>query len=281
MDADDLSNETYEAVIVTKIFNSRANNRDFIEKRRILIEEAINFPRGTFEKPEKTVITNFANGKEVYFLKPGKETLRKTPNVHDMFPNVSNNFDRWAFEQIWEYLIKISIIQQAAFKKTLVLLYRLCYFTDHKFIDGKLRYKPYEQILEHITNLEKFVLKDGFIEKFKTSGETNLLEFLYFVDLLAWNEDVKYHSAENKADFTGGSKKNVGRVNTILTIISAPILISKFIDNIIENTNRKGVIDVKLITTTIQKFTKTRGLCILSNKQLIDFLHPYLENWKC
>lgn len=260
-------------IITTSLFNSRANGKDFIEKRTMLIEEAINFPKGTFENPKKIIITKVAN-KEVYFLKPGKETLRKIPNIHDMFPNINNHFDKWAFEQIWEYLIKISIIQQTAFKKVLVLLYRLCFYCDYKILNNKFRYKPSDEILEYISNLEKFVLKAGFQEKFKKS-EVTLLEFLYFIDLLAWNEDVKYHSAESEADFTIKGK-NVGRVNTILTIISAPILISKFINNIVKNTETNGVIDVKLITSTIQKFTKTRGLCILSNKELLEFMKPYL-----
>jgi len=265
-----------QEIITTNLFNSRADGKCFIEKRVALIEEAINFQQGTFENPQKTIVCKITNDKEVYFLKPGKETLRKTPNIHDMFPNVSNNFDKWAFEQIWEYLIKISIIQQAAFKQILVLLYRLCFYTDHGLIDNKLRYKPSTEILEYINNLEKFVLNVGFQEKFKTS-EVGLLEFLYFIDLLAWNEDVKYHNCENKADFTGKYGKDVGRVNTILTLISAPILISKFINNIIESTKAKSVIDVKLITNTIQRFTKTRGLCILSRFDLIEFLQPYLQ----
>jgi hypothetical protein len=265
-----------QEIPTTNLFNGRTNGRDFIEKRVMLIEEAINFPQGTLENPKKSIAAKIDNGKEAYFLKPGKETTRKAPNLHDMFPNVSNDFDKWAFEQIWEYLIKISIIQQAAFKQILVLLYRLCYYTDHKLINNKLRYKPSAQILEHINNLDKLVLKAGFQEKFKTS-EVGLLEFLYFIDLLAWNEDVKYHHSKNKADFTGKYEKKVGRVNTILTIISAPILISKFINNILESTKSKNVIDVKLITNTIQRFTKTRGLCILSKFDLIEFLQPYLE----
>ena len=265
-----------QEIITAIFFNGRANGKDFIEKRAILIEEAINFPQGTREKQKKSVVAKIDNGKEAYFLKPGKETIRKAPNLHDMFPNVSNDFDKWAFERIWEYLIKISVIQQAAFKQILVLLYRLCYYTDHEFINNKLRYKPSAQILGHIDNLEKFVLKAGFQEKFKTS-EVGLLEFLYFIDLLAWNEDVKYHNSKNKADFTGKYGKNVGRVNTIFTIISAPILISKFINNILESTKSKNIIDVRLITNTIQKFTKTRGLCILSKFELVEFLQPYLE----
>jgi hypothetical protein len=267
-------------IITTRLFNNREQGKAFIERRAQLIEEAIRFPQGTYSEQVKTVTSTLPNGKEAYFLKPGKETLRRTPNIHDMSPNVGLNnhsdTDKWAFEQIWEYLIKISIIQQAAFKKVLTLLYRQCYFVDYNLNNGAYRYSPSKEILEYINNLDKFVLKDGFNERFKTS-EIGLLEFLYFVDLLAWNEDVKYHSGTESADFSITTRNNVGRVNTILTIISAPILISKFIVNIIENTKNNGIIDVKLITSTIQKFTKTRGLCILSNKQLAEFLTPYLE----
>jgi hypothetical protein len=261
--------------ICTKIFNSRADGKDFIAKRSMLIEEAIAFEHGNINSQVKTIIAIFDGGKEAYFLKPGKETMRKTPNHHDMLPDVCGNFDRWAFEQIWEYLIKISIIQNAAFKKILTLLYRLCFFVDHQYDrNRKFRYAPSTANLEYINNLEKFVLNDGFQEKFMAS-EVALLEFLYFVDLLAWNEDVKYHSAMNASDFSNYGSK-VGRVNTILTIISAPILISRFINSIVDSAKNNGIIDVKLITTTIQKFTKSRGMCILSNAELLDFLHPYL-----
>jgi hypothetical protein len=266
-----------QEIIATNLFNRRKNGVNFLAQRAELIEEAIKFPMGTFENQKKTVVVTFDDNKDAYFLKPGKETVRKTPNIHDMYPNVAQNFDSWAFEQIWEYLIKISIIQQAAFKKTLVLLYRLCFYVDHNLIDdNRFRYNPSSLIVEYINNLDKFVLRDGFREKFKTS-EVSLLEFLYFVDLLAWNEDVKYHSTGNTANFTDTNRRKVGRENTVMSIIGAPVLISKFIDNVIENTKPNGVIDVKLITTTIQKFTKTRGLCVLSVPQLADFLQPYLK----
>lgn len=265
-------------IIATKIFKS---NKEFIEKRTQLIKEAIAFKSGTIKHPKKHLIYSLPNGKEAYFYKPGKETLRKNPNIHDMFPNIGINgitdTEGWTFEKIWEYLIKISIIQQAAFKKVLVLLYRLCFFMDHKKKGkGKLRYEPSAEILDYINNIENFVLKDGFYEKFKTK-EIRLLEFLYFVDLLGWNEDVKYHITNNKPDFKTRANK-VGRVNTILSIISAPLLISNFIIDIVDKTKSEGVIDVKLITQTIQKFSKSRGICVLSNKELVNFLKPYLEN---
>jgi hypothetical protein len=56
-------------------------------------------------------------------------------------------------------------------------------------------------------------LKDGFTDKFKTK-EIGLLEYLYFIDLIGWNEDVKYHIVGGKPDFKKRDKK-AGRVNTI------------------------------------------------------------------
>ena len=53
-------------------------------------------------------------------------------------------------------------------------------------------------------------------------------------------------------------------------------MISNFILDIIEKTEKKGIIDVKLITSTIQKFAKTRGICVLSNKELLLHLSPFL-----
>ena len=101
--------------------------------------------------------------------------------------------------------------------------------------------------------------------------------FQHFIDLLGWNEDVKYHIVNDKPDFVKYNNK-VGRVNTILTVLSAPLMISNFILDIINKTEKKGIIDVKLITSTIQKFAKTRGICVLSNKELVKQLNPYLEN---
>src|SRR3989338_2040271 len=265
-------------IIKTKIFRS---TDDFILQRSKRIKEAIAFKGCTIENPKKHLISSLPNGKEAYFFKHGKETLRKVPNVYDMSPNVGANgiseTESWAFEKIWEYLIKISIICQSTFKKVLVLLYRDCFLLDHQEIGtGKFRYLPSQEILDYINNIENFVLEDGFMDKFKTK-EIGLLEYLHFIDLLGWNEDVKYHIVNKKPDFKKYQPK-VGRVNTILSVISAPLLISNFILDIIHKTENKGIIDVKLITQTIQMFSNSRGICVLTNKELLKQLTPYLEN---
>lgn len=268
---------TEHDIIKTKIFRS---NKGFILQRAQRIEEAIAFKGGTLTNPKKHLISTLPNGKESWFFKPGKETKRAKPNIHDMSPNVGANglseTENWQFEKIWEYLIKVSIINQVTFKKVLVILYRNCFLLDHLEIGkGKLRYLPSKDLSCYIDKIE-FSLRDGFEDKFKTK-EIGLLEYLHFVDTLGWNEDVKYHIKNSKPYFETGRNK-IGRVNTILSVISAPIMINKFIQDIIHKTKNHEIIDVKLITTTIQKFLKSRGICVLTNKDLLGNLNPYLES---
>jgi len=268
-------NMTEDDIIKTKIFRS---NNNFIYQRSVRIAEAIAFESGTIVEPTKTLISTLPNQKESYFFKPGKETQRAIPNIHDMFPNVgSKNIsetDGFTFEVIWEYLIKISIINQLTFKKVLVLLYRLCFLLDHNEIEkDKIRYSPSPEVLDYISKMD-FALKDGFKDKFK-KNEIGLLEFLHFVDLLGWNEDVKYHIQNGKPYFE--DRKNSGRTNTIISIISVPLMINEFLANIIENVNYVEKIDVRLILSTMQKLSKSRGICVLSHIALQKYLNPYLE----
>jgi hypothetical protein len=269
--------EEYD-IIKTKIFRSTDK---FISQRKKRIKEAIRFKGGTIEEPKKFLISILPNGKEVYFLKPGKETQRKIVNIniHDMFPNVGANSisetGGYSFEIVWEYLIKISIINQITFKKVLVLLYRLCFFIDHQEINGLIRYEPSKEILDYILKID-YSLKEGFKDKFK-KDEIGLLEYLHFVDLLGWNEDVKYHIKDSEPDFQDRTKKNIGRVNTIISVISVPLMINEFLANIIENVNYIERINVRLILSTMQKLSKSRGICVLSHTALQKYLEPYLE----
>lgn len=255
-------------IIKTKIFRS---NEDFLSLRSSRIAEAIAFKSGTITKPKKHIISTLPNG---------KETQRTVPNIHDMFPNVGRNekseTDGFTFEIVWEYLIKISIINQLTFKKVLVLLYRLCFFIDHQETKkGIVRYLPSKEMLDYISKID-FALKEGFKDKFK-KDEIGLFEYLHFIDLLGWNEDVKYHITDSKPDFNDRAKKNVGRTNTIISVISVPLMINDFLANIIENVNYIEKINVRLILSTMQKLSKSRGICVLSHLELQRRLNPYLE----
>lgn len=266
-----------ENIIYTKIQKS---SPEFIYLRKMRINEAISFRSGTTKRPFKTIIAKLSDDKEVYFKKPGKETTRKIPNKYDMQPNVGNKqksyTEGFTFEPLWEYLIKISIINQITFKKVLILLYRICYFIDHKEISkNKLRYYPSQEISDYINKLD-FSLRDGFKDKFK-KYDLELLVFLYFVDILGWNEDVKYHIECGKITFKGKYPVNAGRVNTIKSIISVPLMVNDFLSNIIDNVKHIEKINVRLILATMQKFSKSRGICVMTNKELVEHLFPFLE----
>lgn len=263
--------------LYTDIIKTKSEKENYLYIKNKLITEAVNFPNGTQEEQFFNIIYD-KNGLKVALLKPGKEAKRKTPNIYDMYPYVTFNgkeiTKNFSFGHIWEYLLKVSIIHKGTFIKILVLLYRLCFFYDH----NNYRYEPSKEIYELIINLDKLVLKDGFKDKFNEIEPISLEHFLRFIDILAWNEDVKYNASKGEPYFRNMSESKFGRTNTIISLISAPILISNFIDDIICKTQTGGVIDVKLITSVIQKFTKTRGLCTLSNKELISALEPYIRD---
>jgi len=255
------------------------NDPAYKPKRAQRIAEALAFAGGTADAPNKHVIAALPLGKEAFFMKPGKEAQRENPNIHDMFPGVgkdgANEVATFTFEVIWEHLVEISIINQILFKKVLVLLYRNCFFIDHAADEnGNLRYAPSAEVLDCINKID-YAVRAGFNDKFKKE-KIGLLEFLHFIDLLGWNEDVKYHVANNAADFTA-KNANVGRPNTIISVISVPLRINDFLSNVIENVDRVERINVRLILSTMQQLSKSRGVYPMSHKQLREYLSPYLD----
>ncbi|MCL2140783.1 MAG: hypothetical protein FWH42_03795 [Dehalococcoidia bacterium] len=271
--------DTTECIHTDKIKTKESKER-FLGIKRSLITEAIEFPLGTVAKPKQTLV-NEIDSIDAFFVKPGKEASRKIPNTYDMYPLVIYNqkevTGRFSFEDIWEYLLKIFLIHKGTFAKVLVLLYRLCFYHDHVYKNSKWRYAPSKQVCELIHNLDNLVLKDGFRDKFNEQEPLTIMQLLLFVDLLSWNEDVKYHATKGKPYFNNYSNSKTGRTNTILSLVSAPLLISEFIEDIVDKTKSGGIINVRLITSVIQKFTRSRGICIMSDKELQTALKPYLK----
>jgi len=263
--------------------HTKEEKEKFLEIKRNLISEAVLLPSGVAGKPIKTSINKIC-GVEAAFLKPGKEASRKTPNAYDMYPLVTYGqkevTPKFSFNDIWEYLLKIFLIHKGTFIKVLVLLYRLCYYQDHHYKNNKWRYSPSDELLKLINDLDTLVLKDGFADKFNEPESLTLLQLLMFVDLLAWNEDVKYHAPKGVPYFKNVSESKTGRTNTVISIISAPLLISGFIEDIVTKTQTGEIINVHLITSVIQKFTRSRGLCVLGDAELQKALAPYLKGGK-
>ena len=238
------------------------------KKRERMVREAIRWPKGTLEQPMRYDIASLGNGTKLYFLKPGKETANVSrPNPHDMTPVLGNGQETLRFDQIWAQLSKASLIDLEAFKALLTLVYRNAYLMDHKDIDGNIRYSPEGQVLECISSLEE---KIGRAFPYGVEG------FLRFLDLLGWNEDVKYHTENDEPTFKGRYGSDVGRVNTLLTCIRVPYQTFQLVNDVLDHGNDRENIDFGKVYEVMQQFAKSRGTATPTKAQLLGWLSPYL-----
>jgi hypothetical protein len=247
-----------------------AGSRKLVEIKRLkMIQEALKWSKGTFEKPDKHVISKLPNCLEVYFLKPGKETNNVTrPNPHDMMPVVGNPLHKLRFDEVWSFLSKISLVDFESFKAVLTLVYRNAFLLDHvESQTGVLRYQPSPKIIDFVSEVDK---KAAGVSPF------GLMGLLHFLDILGWNEDVKYHVENNIPTFSGRYDFKVGRINTLLTCIRVPYQASSFVKSCIDTSKVSKEIDFMNLYTIMQQFAKSRGTCTPTQEQLRNWLSPFI-----
>lgn len=236
------------------------------EKRILRIKEALNFPLGTAEAPTHNVI-GIVNGAEVYFDKPGKEYFREgdKQNINDMTPCVGDYYTRYAFKDIWKDLLDISShLSEDSYKKLYVIIYRLAFLIDCKIIDDcYVRFMPSEDIMHEIDMIQREIDVKGL--------DFKVLEFLNFLDILGWNEDVKY---QPDMRFVNPKK---GRINNLLSMISIPLIFKKFVDEVISNKDDLKNVNFSALIDMAQDFSRSRGVSPISNVALIGHLYPYLD----
>ncbi len=244
---------------------------EVIEKRKARIQEALDIKFTDPKKPVKYVVDKLDEQREVFFLKPGKEYFRKEPNLNDMSPNVGKDYENFKFADIWNLLCRLyNVISLDNYKKLSALIYRMAYLFDFNYVDKKLRFVPDEEVKSEIAEIQREIDEKNL--------KIDVISFLHFLDVLSWNEDVKYHIVDNRPDFTIAGKRKNGRINTLLSCISVPILFQKFVDEVLKCEGKKEKIDFSVIIEVAQKFAKTRGVQPLSNKELIALFSPYLTN---
>lgn len=187
-----------------------------------------------------------------------------------MTPNVGESFKNFKFADIWGLLCKLNnTISSENYKKLSAIIYRMAYLMDYKDVNGKLRFAPAGELKSEIEEIQREVNEKNV--------KADILSFLYFLDVLSWNEDVKYHTNNNSPDFSDGQKRKNGRINTLLSCISIPMLFQEFVNEVIKSGGKKENIDYSVIIGVAQNFAKTRGVQPLSNKELIKFFTPYLS----
>lgn len=185
-------------------------------RRTEMLQEAISWPRG--ESQERRKITElYRNGGFVVAVgKPGKEaaadfrrkhyiTGKITNNPNDMNPfvmkggkKIGNDLTFGAmFEQI-EHLMRADMF---GLELLGMLIFRMAFMLDHRQDKkGHWRYVPPSRSLA--------LLK----KRLPKIGEVPAEIFLYFLDVLALNEDVKVHTLGYE-----NAQHDYGRINTLLT----------------------------------------------------------------
>ncbi|MCX6650287.1 MAG: hypothetical protein NT131_01305 [Methanomassiliicoccales archaeon] len=263
----------WEDVLRTEIISGTPEN--VLKKRIQLINEAIAW-EGSIEAPREHVVGHSNDGAILSFKKPGKEAKAGT-NPNDMRPTIKfgdSPLPSPSFAFIWKELTKIAVIDFEAFRAILILIYRSAYLLDHEENgEGRLRYSPSPKIKECITALDHFV---GDKTEFRSVDG-----LLRFIDLLGWNEDVKYHSFEGKGTFTEGknagkSKTKIGRVNTFLTCIRIPFEVSNFMKEYQMERSDGKITDFDQLYDIMQDLINGRGVCPISMADLPVYLSPYL-----
>ena len=182
------------------------------------VDEAILFPKGDSEANKLKKVLYEVDNFEICVEKPGKEVFEftknnknpnepdKTNNKNDMTPCVFEGGIKYkknlTFSEIWGNFEQFKDLDNYDYLEVLgSVLYRQAWMLDHKRnCEGNWRWTIPPKSLDF--------LKQSNIT---INGMTTEV-FLYFLEVLALNESVKYFTL----GFTNTDKK-VGRINNVLT----------------------------------------------------------------
>ncbi len=185
--------------------------------RRKLVELARGFRGGTLPAPRKYIVWREGDF-EIGFLKPGKESApdfqarhkngTTGPNPDDMAPTIWKAGARVTapatFEEIFhvfELLLKKN--QESAMEILAGVLYRSAFLLDYSFpepVGAMPEYKIPDRALTKLAVLET------------VNGGIPAVVYLKYLQLIAWNEDVKYSALGFDIE-----KERTGRVSNLLT----------------------------------------------------------------
>ncbi len=99
---------------------------------------------------------------------------------------------------------------------------------------------------------------------------------MHFLDILGWNEDVKYHTVGEEPLVPGAHRGHrTGRVNTLLTCIRVTHEMSDFAVKTRAAADPREV-EFGQAYELMQQFARSRGVCAATNQQLRSWLSPYL-----
>jgi len=226
----------------------RLSNIEWIEK---LSRKGLSY-----EKKERQLLMHTTSaGEKIFIQYPGKESRKYKKNESKRketairpwdfrprlyIPNNNDHLEDMSFGAMWATIFKTADKVGGKNKKEILrmfatLLYRMAFMLDHvelktfktqirdvtykknsktkfsrkagKTFPRLFKYKPNKQVLNYIA------------DKCPRWGEMSFEGFLFYNELLAWNEDCKYYYPKNHANDTIKWIDKTGRVHTLLTHI--------------------------------------------------------------
>lgn len=223
-------------------FQSSGSDSESGRRRRHNIEWIRNLPRTGLSanlRERQLLIATTQAGECLYIQFPGRESQRVGANIYpyDFFPVIiKQNGTRGqdlGFTDIFNGF-QDSLTQPKFIRLLAVLFYRMAFMVDHSLSDNhpRLRSRLIDQSQDDIN-----IHEEGEIEVepfYKYTPDRNILNwisnripkichmslegFLWYCELLAWNEDSKYFYKTVER----GNKNWIGatgRVNTLLTVV--------------------------------------------------------------
>lgn len=185
-------------------------------RRQEMLYEALAWPKGKSQTSRKITKVYRSSDYIIAIGKPGKEaapdfkrrhytTGEIVNNPNDMNPFVMKKGKKigndLTFEALFEQIEHLMHADRLGLELLGTLIFRLAFMLDHtKDAKGHWRYIPPPKALEIL------------LKRIPVIGDTPSDVFLYFLDVLALNEDVKMHTLGHE-----NARHDYGRVNTLLT----------------------------------------------------------------
>jgi hypothetical protein len=205
-------------------------------KRLAHVSEAISWFSGTQEEQKFTTV--WEKGEySIKLGKPGKEAApgymgckyqdgHRGDNPNDMRPSIFRNGTLVekhiaSFVQIFDEIQKLSESDNDnALELIGALLFRSAFMVDHKEVaPGVWRYHPPAEVMAELER--SMPLAEGL----------PIEAFLHFLEALAWNEDVKYHTLGYDIRTGTGRRNNLLTCVNLIGVLLNEVRISKFAGN--------------------------------------------------
>ena len=217
-------------------------------------------------------------GEKIYLQYPGKESNRKKGNPYDFRPKILTSDNEevkdLSFEDIY-LIIKNVIEKKPELKEPLAcILYRMSRMVDHqeeiKSYKSEILQIQEKSIVPHSDislNWYKYTPEQGVLATLNQISEglitvdkysISLEAFLYYIELLTCNEDLKYNRKNKKIN------ENADTENTDTgTLIHAKINSIQSIFLYIETLN--GTVS---LASSFQRLIKGRGVATISSEEI-------------